>query len=166
MLSLLWQLSFHWLMMGKVKVFISTSLQIFWQKCYRNVPWVVSQFLPYMDMAAILVIWPRPCKQIFVPPSHWGSIWILALIGQAVLEKIFENGGRWTDNGPCYTVSSSMSSPRDYGRGGHLGHVNLFPWTNFRSPIQLRLHMKFGFDFGEDLWKWWMTDRWWTMAIL
>ena len=40
------------------------------------------------------------------------------------------------------------------------------PWTNFRSPIPLRLHMKFGFDwpsgFGEeDVWKWWTTtDRW------
>ena len=48
--------------------------------------------------------------------------------------------------------------------GGHLGHVTQTLWTNFRSPIPLRLHMKFGFDrpsgFGEeDLWKWWMTDR-------
>ena len=54
-----------------------------------------------------------------------------------------------------------------YGRDGHLGHVTQTPWTNFRSPIPLRLHMKFGFDrpsdFGEeDLWKWWTT----TMAIL
>ena len=47
----------------------------------------------------ILVMWPRPCEQTFIPPSHWGSIWNLASIGQAVLEKIFENGGR-TDNGP------------------------------------------------------------------
>ena len=42
-----------------------------------------------------------------------------------------------------------------YGCGGHLGHVNKSPRTNFRSPIPLRLHMKFGFDrpscFGEDL---------------
>ena len=62
-------------------------------------------FLPYMGMGAILVIWPRPRKQTFVPPSHWGSIWNLALIRPAVLEKkIFENGGtkdrrRRTDNG-------------------------------------------------------------------
>ena len=56
-------------------------------------------FLPYMGVAAILVIWPRPHEQTFVPPSHWGSIWNLALIGQAVLEKkIFENGGGM-DNG-------------------------------------------------------------------
>ena len=58
-------------------------------------------FLPYMGVAAILVMWPRPRKQTFVPPSHWGSIWNLALIGQAVLEKkIFENGGRRRDDGP------------------------------------------------------------------
>ena len=58
-------------------------------------------FLPYMCMAAILVMWPRPREQIFVPPSHWGSIWNLALIGPVVLgKKIFENGGRRTDNEP------------------------------------------------------------------
>ena len=48
-----------------------------------------------------------------------------------------------------------------YGRGGHLGHVTQTPWTNFRSPIPLRLHMKLASTgpsgFGENLWKWW-TD--------
>ena len=55
-----------------------------------------------MGVAAILVMWPRPREQTFVPPSHWGSIFTLASIGPAVLEKkIFENGGRRTDdNGP------------------------------------------------------------------
>ena len=61
--------------------------------------------LPYIGMVAILVMWPRPREQTFVPPSHWGSIWNLALISQVVLEKkIFENGGWQTDdrmgNGP------------------------------------------------------------------
>ena len=41
-----------------------------------------------------------------------------------------------------------------YGRDGHLDHVTQTPWTNFGSPIPIRLHMKFGFDrpsgFGED----------------
>ena len=50
-----------------------------------------------------------------------------------------------------------------YRRGGHLGHVTQTPWINIRSPIPLRLHMKFGFDRPssfeeEDLWKWWTTD--------
>ena len=67
-------------------------------------------FLPYMGMSAILVMWPRPREQTFVPPSHWGSIWNLALISPAVLEKkIFEKCGRTddeqtTDHG--YTISS------------------------------------------------------------
>ena len=55
---------------------------------------IFEEFLTYMGVVAILVKWPRPHEQIFVPPSHWGSIWNLASIGLAVLEKIFENGGR------------------------------------------------------------------------
>ena len=52
-------------------------------------------FTTYMGVAAILVMWPRPREQTFIPPSHWGAIWNLASIGPAVLEKkIFENGGR------------------------------------------------------------------------
>ena len=31
-----------------------------------------------------------------------------------------------------------------YGRGGHLGHVTEMSRTNFRSPYQRRLHIKFG----------------------
>ena len=42
-----------------------------------------------------------------------------------------------------------------YGRGGHLGHVNQILRTNFCSPYQRRLHIKFGFDwargFREDI---------------
>ena len=52
-------------------------------------------FLPYMGVVAILVMWPRSHEQTFVPPSHWGSIWNLALIGKEVLEKLFKNGGQW-----------------------------------------------------------------------
>ena len=54
-------------------------------------------FLPYMGVAATLVMWPRPRKQTFVPPSHWGSTWNFVLIGPAALEKISENGGRMDD---------------------------------------------------------------------
>ena len=66
-------------------------------------------FLPYMGVVAILVKWPRPHEQTSVPPTHGGSTWNLALIGQAVLEKIFENGGWWTDGwttSHCYTINS------------------------------------------------------------
>ena len=49
-----------------------------------------------------------------------------------------------------------------YGRGGHLGHVTKTVWTNFRSPILRRLHMKYEFNWpssfrGEDVWKCWRT---------
>ena len=33
------------------------------------------QNVPYMGMAAILVMWPGPFEQTFVPPSHGVSIW-------------------------------------------------------------------------------------------
>ena len=50
--------------------------------------------LPYIGMVTILVIWPRLFEQIFFPPSHWGSIWNLALIGPAVSEeKNIDNDG-------------------------------------------------------------------------
>ena len=45
-----------------------------------------------MGMAAILVIWPGPFEQIFVPPSQEGAIWNLVSIGPVVSEeKMFEN---------------------------------------------------------------------------
>ena len=44
-------------------------------------------YLPYMAMAAILVMWPRSGEQTFVPLNYSGSIWYLALIGPVVSEK-------------------------------------------------------------------------------
>ena len=68
-------------------------------------------FLPYIGVVAILVMWPRPREQTSVPPIPGGSTWNLALIGQVVLEKIFENGGR-TDDGPWlyYKVTNEPKS--------------------------------------------------------
>ena len=56
------------------------------------------RFLPYMAMAAILVMWPGPFEQTFVPSSHRSSTWNLTLIGPVVSEeKMFkECGGRQT----------------------------------------------------------------------
>ena len=60
-----------------------------------------------------LVMWPRPCEQTFVPPSHWGSILNLALIGQVVLEKkTFENGGRWTDDDGPWLFYKLTNEPK------------------------------------------------------
>ena len=45
-----------------------------------------------MDMAAILVMWPRPFEQTFILPFHEGSTWNLASIGLAISkENKFEN---------------------------------------------------------------------------
>ena len=33
-----------------------------------------------------------------------------------------------------------------YGHDGHLGHMTRIIWTNFRTPIPLRLNIKFGFE--------------------
>ena len=52
-----------------------------------------------MGLVAIMVMWPGPFEQTFVPPSHEGSIWNLTLIGQAVSkEKMFKECGRRTDD--------------------------------------------------------------------
>ena len=51
-----------------------------------------------MGMAAILVMWPGPFEQIFVPPSHGDSIWNLASICPVFSEeKMFKECGRQTD---------------------------------------------------------------------
>ena len=49
------------------------------------------RFLPYIGMAAILVMWPGPFEQTFVYPSPEGSTWNLASIGPVVFEEMFEN---------------------------------------------------------------------------
>ena len=50
------------------------------------------RFLLYVGMAAILVNWPGPFEQNFIPPSHWGFTGNLASIGLVVSKKKkFEN---------------------------------------------------------------------------
>ena len=83
------------------------------------------KFLPYMGMAAMLVMWPRSFEQLFFPKGPGGCIWNLVAIGPVVSEeKSFEIvDGRRTDDGrtddgrrttePAYTISS----PRAFGSG-------------------------------------------------
>ena len=53
-----------------------------------------------MGMEAILVMWPGPFEQTFVPPSHGGSISNLTLISQTVSgQKMFKECGRMTTDG-------------------------------------------------------------------
>ena len=49
-----------------------------------------------MGMVAILVMWPRPFEQTFIPQPQGGSIWNLASIGLVVSEEMFENVGTLT----------------------------------------------------------------------
>ena len=60
-------------------------------------------FLPYMGLAAIMIMWPRCVVQTFVPPAHEaGSIWNLALTDPVISEeKTFEECGLRTDGGAC-----------------------------------------------------------------
>ena len=50
-------------------------------------------FLPYMGMAAILVMWPRLSIYTLVPPSYRCFTQNSALIGQVVSEKMFKYYG-------------------------------------------------------------------------
>ena len=63
-------------------------------------------FLPYMGMAAILVMWPELFGQLYVPPIPGGYIWNLVTIGPVVSEEksfeIFDGRRRTTtDDGAC-----------------------------------------------------------------
>ena len=69
------------------------------------------RFLPYMGMAATLVMWPGPFQQTFVPPSQRSSIWNLTLICLVVSEeKMFkECGRRMTDDRRRRTTETYLS---------------------------------------------------------
>ena len=65
-----------------------------------------------MGMVAILVTWPGPFEQTFVPPSHGGSIWNLTLIGQAVSEeKMFKECGWRMTTTEAYLYYKLTSEP-------------------------------------------------------
>ena len=89
---------------------LHTKFQGHW--CFGSGEEDFLRFLPYIGMAAILVMWPGPFEQTFVPPSHADSIWNLVSISLVVSEeKMFEEYGRQTDGWwrPTYPISSSMS---------------------------------------------------------
>ena len=68
------------------------------------------RFLPYMDMAAILVMWPGPFEQIFVPPSHRSSKWNLNLIAQWFLRRrCLKSVDDDVRRRPTYPIAHQMS---------------------------------------------------------
>ena len=82
-------------------------------------------FLPYMGMAAILVMWPGPFEQVFVPLIPGGYIWNLVTIGPVVSEeKSFEIvDGRRRTTEPAYTISSPRSLQLRWAKKIH--HLDL-----------------------------------------
>ena len=72
------------------------------------------EFIPYMGMAAILIMWTRPPplptnKLSFrrhMEAAH--EIW-LRLAPEVLEKKMFENGGRRRTTGPAYTMTSPVS---------------------------------------------------------
>ena len=82
------------------------------------------RFLPYMGMAAILVMWPRPFEQFFFPKGPGGCIWNLVAIDPVVSEeKSFEivdgrrTDGRTTDGRRTMEPAYTISSPGAFGSG-------------------------------------------------
>ena len=66
----------------------------------------------YMGMVAILVMWPWPFEQTFVPPSHGGAIWNLTLIGPVVSEeKMFKECGQGTTTTEAHLSYKLTSEP-------------------------------------------------------
>ena len=58
------------------------------------------RFLPYMGMAAMLFMWPRPFEQVFFPKGAGGCIWNVVAIGPVVSEeKPFEIVDGWRTDG-------------------------------------------------------------------
>ena len=92
------------------------------------------RFLPYMGMAAMLVMWPRPFEQFFFPKGPGGCIWNLVAIGPVVSEeKLFEivdgrRTDRWMDRRmtePSHPISSpepsaQVSLKQEHRKGGNI----------------------------------------------
>ena len=83
--------SFEQTMIGRSpQCYIPTSLKICMLGPEKK---ILEGFLPHIGVVAILFILPRCLEQTFVPSVQGDSTQKLALTGQAVSEKIFENGG-------------------------------------------------------------------------
>ena len=107
------------------------------------------RFLPYMGMAAMLVMWPRSFEQLFFPKGPGGCIWNLVAIGPVVSEeKLFEivdgrrtdgrrtDGRRTTDNGACLYYKLPLSLRLRWAKKLDLLWLPLsFPQTTNPSKI-------------------------------
>ena len=108
-----------------------------------------------MGMVAILVMWPEPFEQTFVPLSHGGSIWNVTLIGQAVSEeKLFKECGRRRrttadGNGACLYYELTYE-PKGSGKlimnwawmGGHSKQILCIAGKIVQSTVAEKKMMK------------------------
>ena len=70
-----------------------------------------------MGMEAILVMWPGPFEQTYVPQSHRSSIWNLTLTGPVVSEeKMFKKCG-WQQTTPTEAYLSYKLTKWAFGSG-------------------------------------------------
>ena len=101
-----------------------------------------------MGMAAILVMWPGPFEQIFVPLSHGDSIWNLDSIGPVVSEKkMFKECGRRTDRRRTteaylsYKLTNEPSTqshfPREFDKTlwHRDGTLDALDWSSRRNSV-------------------------------
>ena len=92
------------------------------------------RFLPYMDMASILVMWPGLFEHTSVPPSHSNSMWNVTLIGPVVSEeKMFKTCGR--QRMMTYNWGLPILYAHQWAfRSGELKHVT-HAWTDKPTAI-------------------------------
>ena len=87
-----------------------------------------------MGKAAILIMWPEQFEQIFVAPSHEGSIWNFTLIGQAISEEMFKECGQWRQMD--YGVCLSYKLTYELKGSGELKNTMLIILQNITGVIQ------------------------------
>ena len=99
------------------------------------------RFLPYMGMAAILVMWPRSFEQLFFPKGPGGCIWNLVAINPVVSEeKSFEIvDGRTTDGRRTTEPAYTISSPGAFGSGELKTTLNSFQSKKSQSYMHTNI---------------------------
>ena len=102
----------------------------------------------------------NPLFYLFPIQKHKGKIWSCRNISQGELRVIIWTSLIVLEHSMLHT---SFHEHRPFGFGEedflrlltYMGHLGLVTWTistNFRSPIQWRLHMKFDLDWPSGFW--------------
>ena len=98
-----------------------------------------------MGVAAILVMWPGPFEQTFVPASLGVSIWNLSLIGPVVSEEMFEYvDGQTTEDGrtDAGVTGILLAHPWAFGSGELIKGQFYKEIKYFFSNFYVKFHCK------------------------